>query len=1209
MYVLELIYQKSDILFLLIKKVHLYMKFFSKKNKASQEASDDKIQDKKIIDVEAHEVKSNIIIDDSLNFKEDEITFQNKNTNSNPIGKIDVIQIEASKANISEDSEHLIEKKDKKSKKNKKEAKVKQLKEKSEFEEKVDKIIDSVAQLFAPFKDLMLKIIPSSKGIIKLLDLFAIMIAKLTKFIILRFPLFVRFLKSKFFRIILIFIIFMFVFGAVFSKIINSNYYVNNLENAIYESTGYKAKINGLIKVSFVPSFSISLSNVSFYVDENINTNSSQFKITQFDANNLKIKFNFFPLFIGNFSIKNIDIIGATLDLQTSDTSSLKDTDYRDIILGVERSIKSNVSVEKINEIEKKQQSALLIKPAGNLNSNVSQDALALLDNLDSLIQGVMPQEESPVATPKKEEALPKSEAIEEETIDNQAEEVLKPEQEEQVDKQSEESSAPLISQKRDSDSLNYSFLSSFLSNAVTNIKFSFNDVDTFVLRRGKINIINKQGQKLLIIDNISSTVSSSFMGNVKSEGIFRFADNNINYLASIDYQKEQMKFNVEFAFASNSADVLKLSGFKNINTGDISADISVKNQGILIFINKFLVEINPKKSKKSSFEAKLLLNSNVFKIYDINMVLNEDIYNGSFTWDFAGSANNVFIDLRAKLNDLSKISNGIDENLSKSISQGSYFLSAVEEIINWKNAKMNLFKTNNFIVNFKVENTKVNDIIIDNLSIGFLVTNFNKLYVYDFSVKTKEYNAKLTGRLDLDSKSAIIALDANGKISATGQTLGFKPKAIEFLQNIGKEKDSYSLSTKLRLENNKMLFSDFSGVLGDMKLNDTYIIFTQRVGDSDIVVSTKIDELNLTDISNIYNKQITNLTYEKVEDVNIFGLPENFKVKMDIEIKKSTLRGIPFKNVNLDLSLFKTGFSVNKFSALGERGGSLTASISADSVVLPVIAGHINLENLVLRFEDSKDIFFKNTNLVGNVVLNGKIRFNGDSYNNPFTSINGDVTFIKQERISVNRFANIDGLFLTLTDKNTSGKDTIFVNDIYGRANIKDSVIELYPISILYINKNKEYRGVSQAMIDLRDGSIKAEGAGDMSSDTSNKVKFDLQGSFLNPKANVSFFKGARSSSGVKPKEKDISLVNSKTHSKINNLNNTKNKNNFNNTYNSNISNKSYDKLKDSLYDDMIDENTKGKSNIFPEGQNRAPSSGAVTKNQDNTKYYSNSK
>ena len=41
-------------------------------------------------------------------------------------------------------------------------------------------------------------------------------------------------------------------------------------------------------------------------------------------------------------------------------------------------------------------------------------------------------------------------------------------------------------------------------------------------------------------------------------------------------------------------------------------------------------------------------------------------------------------------------------------------------------------------------------------------------------------------------------------------------------------------------------------------------------------------------------------------------------------------------------------------------------------------------------------------------------------------------------------------------------------------------------------------------------------------------------------------------------------------------------------------------------MYDDMIDDNTKGKV-TYPDGQNRVPNSGAVTKNQDNTRYYGN--
>ncbi len=1162
------------------------MKFFSKKNKTSQNSNDNKDQDQNIIDIEIQDNKSEIIVDDSIK--------QSENKNINAVGKIEPIKVEATKANISQNEDIKVSEDS--------EVKEKKEKIKSEFEEKVDKVIDSVAQLFAPFKDLMIKIVPKSKIIIKILDLFAIMIIKITKFIILRYPTFIKILKSKFFKIVVLFIIFMFLFGTIFSKIINSSYYVSTLENSIYKSTGYKAKINGYIKVYFMPNFSIALKNVNFYLEDNVNPHNSQFKVNQFGAANLNIKFKLLPLFIGNFSIKSIDIIGATLDLQTADQSSITESSYTKIVADVEKSIKSTISLEKINEIEAKNKASSSLDSKYKSNENISKESLALLDNLENLIKGevdsIKDNDSSFIKNfPLKEE--PKDKVIQQKENEEYQEEII----EEKINKDNQEDTS-LIAPKKASDILNYSFLSSFLSLAVDNIKFSFNDVDIFSLRRSKINIINKEGQKLITIDNINSKVSSSLMGKVSSEGRFRFADNNINYVSTIDYQKDQINFDIDFSFVSDSNDVIKVQGFKHKDTSNISADITVQNQGILTFINKFLVDINSKKIKNSDFTAKLFLNSNLFKIHDIRMSLNEDIYNGSFVWDFSGSDRKVIIDLIASMDNFSDVYKGINDNISKSIIRGSYFLSAVEEIINWKNSKMNVFRSNYFVVNFKIKDTKINDIKINRLSIGFLINNLNKLYLYDFNIKTQDYDANISGRLDLDNKSAIVAVDAKGQISSSTQTLGFNPKTTEFLQSIAKNKDNYAISTKLRLESNKLLFTDFVGNLGDMRLHNTYIILTERVGDSDIVVSTKIDELNLSDISDIYNKQISNLTYEKIEDVNIFGLPDNFKIKMDVEIKKSSIRGVPFKNITLDMSLFKTGFTINKFNAIGEKGGVLTASISADSAVLPVIAGHINLENLVLRFEDSKDLFFKNSNLVGNVVLNGKVRFNGDTYATPFSSIDGDISFIKQERISVNRFANIDGLFLTLTQKQSNGKDSIFVNDIYGRANIKNSIIELYPIALLYINKGKDYRGLSQVMIDLSDGTIQGEGTGDMTSDTSNKLKFDISGNFLNPKVNKSFFKGTKSSVGVKPIEKEISLINNKTHKVVDNLNNPNDKNNFKNTYNSNIQSKSYDQLKVDLYADLLEDNSKGQVK-YPNSQNRKPGSGAVTKNQDNTTYY----
>ncbi|MCL2567510.1 MAG: AsmA family protein [Alphaproteobacteria bacterium] len=1060
-------------------------------------------------------------------------------------------------------------------------------KPKSEFEERVDKVIASAAQLFAPFKDLMLKVLPSSRHIIKGLDYIALGIASLTRIVVLRFPILVKFLKSIYFKIIVVFLVFMFIFGVIFSKIINSSYYVNSIETAIYKSTGFQAKINGVIKVSFIPRFSISLNNISFYKKDSANSNATQFRVNQFDAANLQIDFKFLPLFIGNFSIKNIDIIGATLNLQTADVTAL-DSSYAQIIANVERAIKSSVSNDKIKEITAQNTSAV---PASNAN-----EVLDMLDNLDSLITN------GTSAAPKKEALLDTDSA-----------------EKSQNTEENQESNAPISSQEfndapnealitpKEDSSVNYGFLSRALSSVVNNIKFSFNDVDNFTLRRSKINIINNQGQKIISAENISAKITTSFTGKVSAGGGLRFADSNIEYNSTLQYKEDKVNFTVDFILDGRNADLITLSGYKNTENGDISADLSMKNQGILLFINKFLFEINSKKIQNSSFEGKLLINSNFLKIDNINMILNDNRYQGSFTWDYASSSRNIIIDILAEMKDMSPFLQGITSTLNNSVIKDSTFLASIEEITNWKNSKMSIFRPQHFIVNFKAADTAINNITIDSLNIGFLLDSFDKLYIYNTSVKTKNYNAEVVGRVDLENKTALLALESQGSISVVGQTMGFSPASIEFLQNIGKNKDAYSISSKLRLENNKLLLSDFVGFLGDLQLNDTYIIYSQRVEDSDILVSTKIKEFNFEDIADIYARQIANLTYEKIEDINIFGLPNNFKVKINMDIAKSKLRGVPLKNASLDISLFKTGFNINKFSAVGERGGSISGAISADSIVLPVIAGHINLEDLVLNFEDTKNLFLKTTPIVGNVVLNGKIKFNGDTFDKPFSNIDGDLSFIKQERILVNRLAITDGLFLTLSKKKLNGVETIYVNDIYGRANIKNNIIELYPIALLYIdNNNKEYRGVMQLNIDLGLQNMRGSGEGEQTADTRNKMRFDIAGDFLNPTIKTNFYKGEKSSAGVKPKEKEISLLNNKTHKVVDGLNDTKSKTNFNNTYNSNIANKSYDNLKNKLYEDMLEDNTKGKA-TYPNPENRKPNNDGITKGKDNTTHYGN--
>ena len=220
------------------------------------------------------------------------------------------------------------------------------------YEEKIDKMLSSIAHLFEPFKTILVNILPSTQGFINKINWFGSLIAKIIKLIALLFPKVINFIRSRYFTTFFIVALILFALGPIASRLLNTPAYINNLEDSIYNSTGYKVDINGTISFSLVPSLAISLNNVNFYTDTG--NNSDDFMLSHLNTNVLKIKFKILPLFLGNFSIDRIILQSAVLGVKTSPKHVLDSSvDYDVMMQKVENAIKSKLNNTIKKDIEK----------------------------------------------------------------------------------------------------------------------------------------------------------------------------------------------------------------------------------------------------------------------------------------------------------------------------------------------------------------------------------------------------------------------------------------------------------------------------------------------------------------------------------------------------------------------------------------------------------------------------------------------------------------------------------------------------------------------------------------------------------------------------------------------------------------------------------------------------------------------------------------
>lgn len=1040
------------------------------------------------------------------------------------------------------------------------------------FEQKIDQVLDSTKQLFLPFKTLVVQTLPFTKSFIMVLDKIGWLIGILAKFIALQLPLFKRILKSWLLKATVVVLILLFLSGSILSRFLNTKHNILSIENAIFESTGYKAKINGLITVSLLPNFSVALHNVVFDVtskkQQQARAVNSNIGVSLLESDYLIIKFSWLPMLLGRLEVESVNLNKTHIDVKLQANKNQNDSlpQYSQLIDKIEKQItqivvKDTKPVAKkliynnrskaINSVNSQKLTPEFFNQVVNTNKNSSK---VKIDNITTDEATSANMDSNSMQNNSNEELLGNNIEDGTQEVDN-------------------------------------SIVNRLLTPMLTHINFSFRSLDKLNIQRGTINILDDANKTLLTFNNVAMNIKSDTSA-LSLDGSYNFMEHNFTYNSQISFADSDALFVINSSLESDPNKSIEIKGQKSYADGNIIGSITSKDGGILLWLQQLVMDFDSSKIHKEAFQANFLLSKDFLKVTDIDLQLNDIHYSGSVLLALANNNKfmnvNLIADIANATDDFNRYMQGV--SIAKN-EQGSTFLAILNNIEQWKNKKVNLFSLDYLRLNLIVRNTKLYESKLNDINVAFLMDlPHDKVYIDNIALKTEATNINVLGKVDLEGKNAIFSLQTVGSLQDSARILHLPRKMELLLTSVAQGIDSYSLNSRVDFVKNRITFADIKGQLGQLPIDSSYAIVMERADNLDISLNSQLESIDFDYLASIYNKQISSLSFEQKSDINVFGLSDKLSLTLDAQVKNLNYKNLKFKNVRFNVDFLKSGFLVDRMLLQGVNGGTAVVVFNSDTAVNPMVVGHVVFDNLVLNFDDLQNFMFSKEKIIGNVVLNGKFKFSSDTLNNPMANTSGEITLIKKERIDLNRFANLDSLYITISEKGNKGNKRIFVNDIYGTLKIKNNLVELYPVSFLYILNNREYRGALSAMVDLQDATIKVNGEADDTLDIHKGLKFNIKGDLLTP--TISRLHTVRNASNLgkaPPKEVDVIEESKKTAVLANGVNDENGKTYFYKQYNKH-SPKYNNKLSEQFYQrDMQQIDSEKKSDLFlPEESNK---------------------
>jgi hypothetical protein len=955
------------------------------------------------------------------------------------------------------------------------------------YVEKIDKVLNSLVSLFEPFKNILIKTLPFTKPLFRLLDFIFIYIAKLIRLMAIKWPLLLSIIKSKFTVFLFILLILVFFSGALITRYINTFQYVKQIEKAVYNATGYNASINGKIKFNTIP-LSMDMLNISFNLPSN--ANQEDIYLSSAQVENITIHFKLIPLLWGELAIDKISLIQPIISysFKAKDTLSPKLVEYK----------------KKISKI--------------NLQNNS-------IYTIDSIID---------VNTINNDEQFLSSE-------NEVANEEIKAKQ------------APKI-------------INSYLEKFINSINNSSYKINKIIITKGRVSLLDSNQSKIVILDNITTTHNRSFLGAHNFEGNLRYNNNLLFYKLIQNKNDYILRLSTLNELNENNQNYLEITLNKDIEKKAFYGELQGNNLSFSNIANIFSLDAsNFQKNIVASLVSKIKFEKNILELTDIAFNYDSISYKGNIFWDFARES---VVDINLSVDGLTLSSK---DNIIRNNNKSSKFinLTNITSSIN-KTLFMNT-KANLIGLDLKFNNIYIENILFDNIALNVILNPNNDIYIDNLKLTNKLEQLTLKGKINLEDKTGKALLEVFGEHNIANVSNFTGLILNENLMNtiFNKPISNYSLKAKLILDNNKILFNNLNGFIGEIELDNSSLSFLDRINSYEANLNLNIQDINLQNLYNTYliysNNSVNFLSQGAINTEN------NYLIKVALTSNNLYYSTLKLKDFSAELDITNTTLSVKKFTAKSGSQGYINAGFSLDFKSLPMLSGSILFDNLFVDLEALKGFIFNDFDIIGNMILNGRVKLTAKQYNK-LDSIEGDLSFVKQERLKLNRFNPQQGIYLTISNSSSSNK--YFINDIYGSVKIVQNKIDFYPVFLFFLKDKKEYRGSFLGSYDILADVLNIDGSVDNVDNINNKIIFTAKGDLLKPDFATKEANLKQNNKGkVAITEQDILNKNSKSHNTVNNLNNTNNKDHFNNNYNN--QEKEAKKKIDDIFNSLLDENT----------------------------------
>ena len=934
------------------------------------------------------------------------------------------------------------------------------------YKEKVASILSNIRVLFAPFTEVILGIFPRSKILINAISKSFALVEKVIIFSVDFYVFLIHAIRSKIVLFFVILLFVLFVSNTILNRSINQDYYKFLVESAVFESTGYKIKIDGTLKVNFLPYPMMRIEKVKL-INKSIQ-NSKNLSVEQIAANQVSVNFSIWNFLLGRILVKDITLYTGYVKLYAPFIQE-DSKNINNIINYVQSNLNaSHVNMPVESNITKKQATGIknraAFKDYYEMENLMNRSLTDLnkdnnLDTFKSRLHGLS--------------------------------------QEVQLDLSGVLSN---FQEMHDFETKQKGLIYSIAHYFSSHFTLDLSKVEKVYLSNSSFLISNKRNLDSFSMKRIDLEIQDLNSSNYTVNGHFMLLDKLIYFrLHNKQDSKEGYSGLLELDLSSHS--------FKNnytkilINIPDtnkpyITGSIKLDAQMIHQVLSKLIVDLNVGDS--AVLEANYKIEDGYFISQNIKVIDDKRRYLSSLRLDL-GDSHNIDVTINLQDYDVNTF------NLSSYTSSSNNIIDNLfQDLVHFKSSELSAIQPKNIHLILNIKNGRYKNKLINSLN-SEMVLNNNTVYVKHLLFKAPNINIVAFGKANFINKSMQMGLKSDSSTKALLEFIDSDAILQKFMYNLF-EGDRLLLNTNLIYSNNKVFFNNISGMIGNQSLKDIRrASYTFRSGVSDLNINIHANEIDLLPWHNKYKKQIElSNQYANIMSKSFTGINDKLDVSLTVSADKVKYHEIQLYNLSSHLTLGNTSLNIVDFYAKDKKTGYIKGSFSIDKKVQPSVVSNINASNLTIRGEDLRGIIAQDANIKGTFIVNSNIDITGETVNTKLVQLDGTINIVTKQRYLSKEKLDTQGVYVTLKRSKKDSK-AVIVKDLLLNGRLRSGVLNIYPIMIVYNTlNNKEYRGNVQGEINFLDDRISLNGVLENIKNSNKVLAIDLDGNLLNMNANL---------------------------------------------------------------------------------------------------------